>query len=357
MWHLKALWFSRSNAKGHCRVDAHFCGLRRIQGDLSVEGWLTYWLPTLKNHITHKQFWIFLVVFDLRTSNGNCWENVATFWRSMPGQHLKDFKAIMAQILRLRPGYLWSIGVVFDSSLFCFISSIVFLLNPGWLRVKPFRHFGCDVDTGWKKYKHAVSCFGFTPVDSNFKIKSCILWDTEFINCWQHFPKKNWWDGAVPWGQNWRSRPNQIIEEKGPAGQCKVQGPRSLDKKSHHWRSLSFEYKFLKRCELVNCFCSECWIWCYIPLQVAISSVSNICMVFPIPSHPLEFRFWKGLWRVSFFLEQYIDFWLDSSIGPSLVRSWYLWMCWFGGCMRWSARRTIFRIEQYSDAEPFPQST
>ena len=150
MWHLKALWFSRSNAKGHCRVDAHFCGLRRIQGDLSVEGWLTYWLPTLKNHITHKQFWIFLVVFDLRTSNGNCWENVATFWRSMPGQHLKDFKAIMAQILRLRPGYLWSIGVVFDSSLFCFISSIVFLLNPGWLRVKPFRHFGCDVDTGWK---------------------------------------------------------------------------------------------------------------------------------------------------------------------------------------------------------------
>ena len=38
----------------------------------------------------------------------------------------------------------------------------------------------------------------------------------------------------------------QIIEGKGPAGQCKVQGSTSLDQKSYHWRSLIYEYHFLK---------------------------------------------------------------------------------------------------------------
>ena len=126
-----------------------------------------------------------------------------------------------------------------------------------------------DIDIGWGKwcwcYSSPLAFATFTPIDSNFESYNITFRETFFPHwsssgwiCNDHHPKKLW-DGIAPWGRNWRM---QIIEGKGPAGQCKVQGSTSLDQKSYHWRSLIFEYHFLKTFT-IQLGLTECWIWCY----------------------------------------------------------------------------------------------
>lgn len=179
--------------------------------------------------------------------------------------------------------------------------------------------------------------------------------------CWQHYPKKTGGMAPCPEARTGETRSSKR-KDLVANSRCKVRHLWTKNRTTGEvWVSninfsnvANWSMFFFRNDWICSYRAAASYFQCFKDLHDVFNSIeSTQCTDWNFSIFDMDFE------QSIIFSRTIYRFFTDSSFGPSLVRTW-IWMCWFGVCARLSARRTIFKIELYSDsehAEPFAQST